>query len=244
MSDAERAPDFRPLYAQVQDLLIERLASGHWRPGDLLPAEPRLAEEFGVSQGTVRKALDRLADRNVVVRRQGKGTYVTSYTPDRALFHFFQLEGDDGERELPSSRVVSRRCGQAGRMECERLGLAEGAGVVRIVRVRSLRGRAVLAERIAVPRDLFPGLEALPEGNLPNTLYALYETEYGVSVVRADERLKAIAADDEDAALLGVALGTPLLEVNRVALSHDQRPVEWRISRCDTRRHSYVASLD
>ena len=244
MSGERRAPDFRPLYAQVQDLLVERLASGHWRPGDLLPSEPRLAEEFGVSQGTVRKALDRLADRNVVVRRQGKGTYVASYTPDRALFHFFHLVADDGERELPESRVVSRRSGRALHLERERLGVAEGAGVVRIVRVRSLRGRAVLAERISVARELFPGLEALAEEDLPNTLYALYESRYGLSVARAEERLKAVEADAEDAALLGLAEGTPLLEIDRVALSYDQRPLEWRVSRCDTRRHHYLSLLD
>lgn len=244
MSSGEAGPDFRPLYAQVQDLLIERLASGHWRAGDLLPAEPRLAEEFGVSQGTVRKALDRLADRNLVVRRQGKGTYVASYTPERALFHFFNLVGDDGGRELPASRLVSRRCGRACRAEQQRLGLASGDQVVRIVRVRSLHACPVLSERIAVPRDLFPGLDTLPEAGLPNTLYALYETAYGISVMRAEERLKAVSADAEDAAHLGVAEGAPLLEVDRVALSHEQRAVEWRVSRCDTRRHHYLSLLD
>lgn len=243
-SGERRAPGFRPLYAQVQDLLVERLASGQWRPGELLPAEPRLAEEFGVSQGTVRKALDRLAERNLVVRRQGKGTYVASYTPDRALFHFFHLVGDDGVRELPASRVLSRRCARAAARECARLGLARGTPVVRIARVRSLRGRPVLSERISVPRDLFPGLESLPEDGLPNTLYALYETEYGISVVRAEERLKAVAADAADAELLGLDEGAPLLEVDRVARSHDGGAVEWRVSRCDTRGRHYLSLLD
>ena len=240
----DRHPDFRPLYAQVHDLLVERLARGHWRAGELLPAEPRLAEEFGVSQGTVRKALDRLADRNMVVRRQGKGTYVASITPDRALFHFFHLVADSGEREMPSSRLVSRRTGRAGALEQRRLALPSGARVLRLVRVRSLRQRPVLVEHITVPRELFPGLDTLPEARVPNTLYALYETEYGVSVVRAEERLKAVAAEDGDADLLGVGPGTPLLEVDRVALSHDHHPVEWRRSRCDTRTHHYLSRLD
>lgn len=244
MSSDDAGPDFRPLYAQVQDLLIERLASGHWRPGDLLPAEPRLAKEFGVSQGTVRKALDRLADRNLLVRRQGKGTYVASYTPERALFHFFNLVGDDGDRQLPLSRLLSRRCGLAGRIEQTRLGLSGGDKVVRIVRVRSLQARPVLSERITVPRELFPGLDTLPEAALPNTLYALYESEYGVSVMRAEERLKAVSADADDAEHLGVPVGSALLEVDRVARGHDQRAVEWRVSRCATTRHHYLSLLD
>jgi GntR family transcriptional regulator len=223
---------------------VERFASGHWRAGELLPAEPRLAEEFGVSQGTVRKALDRLADRNMVVRRQGKGTYVASYTPDRALFHFFNLVSDSDERELPSSRVTSRRSGRAQRIERERLGLASGEAVIRIERVRTLHEQPVLVEHISVPRSLFPGLETLPEEGLPNTLYALYETEYGISVTRAEERLKAVAASSADAVALAVAEGMPLLEVDRVALSHDQRPVEWRVSRCLTEQHHYLSLLD
>src|SRR5258707_13395026 len=85
------APDFRPLYAQVRALMIRRMVRGEWRPGDILPSEGRLAVEFGVSQGTVRKALDEMAAQNLVVRQQGRGTFVAQHSEAHALFHFFHI---------------------------------------------------------------------------------------------------------------------------------------------------------
>ena len=237
----ERAPDFRPLYAQVRDLVLGRLASGEWRPGDLLPSEPRLAEEFGVSQGTVRKALDELSGQNILVRHQGKGTYVATHTPDRALFHFFHLASEDGARVLPESRVISRREGRATRREQEALALDGPAGVIRIVRVRRLGGTPVLAERITVSAERFPGLRAHASDALPNTFYALYEQDYGVAIADAVERLRAVAAEEFEARLLGVEIGAPVLEIERVARTIGEQPVEWRISRCDTSRHHYLS---
>ena len=243
-AEVEQAPGFRPLYAQIRELVMNRLASGQWAPGTLLPAEPRLAQELGVSQGTVRKALDELAAQNLLVRRQGKGTYVASYTPDRALFHFFQIVGDDGVRALPGSRLVSRRTGTATREERDHLGLAAGAPVLRIVRVRELERKPVLVERITVASALFPGLVETPREQIPNTLYALYERAYGVSVTRAVEQLRAVVADAEDARLLGLAPGAPLLQIERTAYGHAGNPVERRCSRCDTRRHHYLNTLE
>ena len=69
-------PDFRPLYVQVMEIISKRIEKGEWGPGEVLPAEPKFAEELGVSQGTVRKALDNIARKKIVVRRQGRGTFV------------------------------------------------------------------------------------------------------------------------------------------------------------------------
>jgi GntR family transcriptional regulator len=111
----ETAPDFRPLYAQVKELLIRRLVEGRWRPGDALPAETSLAVELGVSQGTVRKALDEMAAANLLERRQGKGTFVARHSRQRSLFHFFHIVGEDGRKELPSSRILQMRSRAATR---------------------------------------------------------------------------------------------------------------------------------
>lgn len=237
----DATPKAQPLYAQVKALLIERLIAGIWRPGELLPSEFQLADEFGVSQGTVRKALDELTADNVVVRRQGRGTFVAEHDDHRALFHFFHLVGPDGERRLPESRLVSVRKGLAGRIEAGRLGIGRGAPVIRIRRVRSLDKQPAIAETIAVPQKLFPDLADIRE--MPNTLYDLYETRYGITIARAVERLAAVAADARDAKLLGVAPGEPLLEIDRTALALDGNPVEWRISRCLTATHHYRVEL-
>jgi len=236
------APDFRPLYVQVKDLVVRRMVAGEWKPGEALPSEQGLAAEFRVSQGTVRKALDELAQQNLVERRQGKGTFVAAHTPERALFHFFHIVDDRGDRALPDSRVLRHRTARASRAEAARLGLAAGDPVIRIERLRLLGGRPAIHERITLPAGLFPGFDpaAMP---LPNELYLHYERVHGVTVARAVERLKAVAASAEEARALGLAPGAPLLEIDRLATTLDGRPVEWRLSRCDTADHHYLSEI-
>ncbi len=237
------APGFRPLYAQVKDLLVRRLVAGAWRPGEALPSEFSLAAEFKVSQGTVRKALDELAAQNVVVRQQGKGTFVATHTPQRALFHFFHLVGDNGARAMPSHRVLSLRNAKATKSESDRLKVKAGGPVIRLNRLRQLGGRTAIVERIVLPGGHFPGLVERMGDELPNEVYRYYEEIYGVTVARAAERLKAVAATAEDARWLGLRPGAPLLEIDRIAYGLDDRPVELRVSRCDTARHHYVSEI-
>lgn len=237
-------PEFRPLYSQIKALLIKRLAAREWRPGDALPSETALAQEYGVSQGTLRKALNALEAERLVERRQGKGTFVAKHSAARSLFQFFHLVGEGGERQLPESRALNCRGGIATRAECEALALEAGAAVTRIQRVRHLDGQPVISESISVPSALFPGLRERAPEEVPNTLYELYESRYGVVVVRAQERLRAVAAGEREATLLGVAAATPLLEVDRIALNIEKRPVEWRVSRCHTAHHFYLTDLD
>jgi len=237
----EDTPKAQPLYAQVKALMMQRLIAGQWRPGEMLPSEFQLADQFGVSQGTVRKALDELAAENVLVRRQGRGTFVAEHDDHRALFHFFHLVGPDGERRLPESRFISVRKGLANRLEAGRLALGRGAPVIRIRRLRLLDGRPVIAETIAVPQRLFPDLADIRD--VPNTLYDLYERRYGITIARAVERLAAVAADERSAELLDIPPGAPLLEIDRTALALDGAPVEWRVSRCLTESHHYRVEL-
>ncbi len=238
------SPGPRPLYAQVVEMLLHRLADGHWRPGERLPSEFALAAEFGVSQGTVRKALDRLAARRLVERRQGSGTFVTRLTREHALLHFFHLVDADGVRHAPTSEVRARSSGVARPAERARLGLVPGERVVRIRRVRAFDQVPAIAERISVPAALFPGLESLSRAAVPNMLYEFYEAEHGVTVAAARERLRATGADEESAVALGLAVGAPLLEIDRVALDMQRRAVEWRVSLCDTRAVYYESRLE
>jgi GntR family transcriptional regulator len=242
-SDSEivETPRAQPLYAQVKALIMQRLIANRWRPGEMLPSEFQLADEFGVSQGTVRKALDALAAENVVVRRQGRGTFVAEHDDHRALFHFFHLFGPDGERRLPVSRLNLVRKGLAGRLEAEQLDIGRGETVVRIRRTRLLEGRPAISETIVLPHALFADLAEIRD--LPNTLYDLYERRYGVTIAHAVERLAAVAADEREAKLFDIAPGAPLLEIDRTAHALDGAPVEWRVSRCLTSTHHYRVEL-
>jgi GntR family transcriptional regulator len=235
------APGSRPLYAQVRDILMARIGSGAWRPGEALPSEQELGRELGVSQGTVRKALDALASERIVVRRQGSGTFVHEQTAEDVLFRYFQIFDEDGRQIRPEGEGGEVAEGSATRAEAARLGLEAGQQVIRLVRVRCHVGRPLAAETIVVPAALFPGLARLRP--MPGTLYDLFQRRFGVTVARADERLTAVAAAARIAERLRVPAGTPLLRIDRTAFSLGERPVEWRISFCHLAGAHYRSQL-
>ena len=235
------SPHYRPLYRQVYDFLVRQIAEGVWRPAEALPSEQALAEKLRVSQGTVRKALDALAVEKLVERRQGKGTYVAEHTQERALFRFFHLAEPGGERTYPTSADETTRRRQARPAEARKLHLDRGAQVVEISRTRLIGGKPAVLERSVLPVALFPDIDR--RRPLPNALYALYQQEYGVNIVSAEEELRADAATREDARLLGLKPGDPLLHIERVAIALDGKRVEWRVSRCNTTHLVYAVTL-
>ncbi|HSK40712.1 MAG TPA: GntR family transcriptional regulator [Arenibaculum sp.] len=235
--------DFRPLYTQVRDMMVGRIGSGAWKPGEMIPSEFQLAAEFGVSQGTVRKALIEMEQRKLVVRRQGRGTYVSQHSSQQALFHFFRIVDRDGVKELPTSVVVEHRTKRASKEEAASLGLAPRAAVHFVMRVRHLRGRPVIIERIILPTAVFRDLD-LPIGEeMAEELYVLYQRNHGVTIVRADERIAAVVADEADARFLEIAAGAPLLEISRIASDVQGNPVELRSSRVDTADFRYSCRI-
>ena len=239
-AESRAALGFRPLYRQVKDVLVRRIADGVWAAGGVLPSEPDIAADLGVSHGTVRKALDELAAENLVVRRQGKGTFVARHDEARILFQFFKLIPDTGERRFPDSRILGVETRDADAAAARVLALRKGAKVVVLERVRSLAERICIVERIVLPRTLFPAIE---RRELPNNLYELYRSEFGVTIARATERLKAVAATRREAKHLDVAVGAPLLAIDRTALAIDGAPVEWRVSLCRTDAFHYLSDL-
>lgn len=237
----DSAPQYRPLYSQVYETLVKQIAEGVWKPGQVLPSEQALAAQLGVSQGTVRKALDALAIDKVIDRRQGKGTFVAELTQERALFRFFRLTRPDGARAVPTSgdEVVKRRRAKATELEVLQLG-AE-AEVIEIVRTRFVDEVPIAHERIVIPQAMFPDLDR--HAPLPNALYGLYQLQYGVGITSTEEKLRADVARKEDTRRLGVPAGAPLLQVERVALAMNGKRVEWRLSRCDTSTLVYAVTL-
>jgi GntR family transcriptional regulator len=232
---------YRPLYRQVKELLMQRLSDSTWSPGQLLPSEPEIAAGLGVSPGTVRKALDEMSAESLVIRRQGRGTFVARHDEERILFQFFRLIPDSGERRFPEGHTISVAVAKAADDVAARLGLAPRATVIAIERVRLLDGRPCIHERIVLPRSLFPGIER--HKDLPNNLYAYYSAQFGVTIARGTERLKAVAADARQAQLLGARTGQPMLQVERVAFGVDGTPAEWRVSVCHTEQAHYLSEL-
>jgi GntR family transcriptional regulator len=229
----------RPLYVRVYNELLERIRSGHWKPGQLIPNEFEIAAEFRVSQGTARKAIGALAVENLLVRRQGRGTFVFEHTPDDIMFRFFNLFEDSGARIMPDSRSTRRVLAKANRAERKALILPGNARVVRIDRLRTRNRKPFITEVIVLPEATFPGLASLDE--IPDTFYDMFQKSYGVLVTRTDERLTAVAADTKAARELDIPVGTPLIKIDRIAFTLDDQPVEWRVSLCHLKRAHYLA---
>ncbi|HEX7465094.1 MAG TPA: GntR family transcriptional regulator [Usitatibacter sp.] len=231
------------LYEQVRARLIEGISAGEWRAGAAIPTEAALAAGFGVAIGTVRKAVDSLVAEQALVRRQGKGTFVTAHDGSRLLFHFFHIVARDGAKVYPEVRTVSFRRDRADAAAAQALGIAPADKVIRIRNLLSLAGAAALVDDITLPAELYPGLTERIFLARGNTIYHLYQSRYGINVLRTDERLRAVLAAREDAQLLAVPVGAPLLEIRRVALTFRDRPVELRLSRVNTARHDYHNTL-
>lgn len=240
-----------PLYRQARRELQRVIESGRLRPGDVLPAEAVIAQAFGVSIGTLRKGVDELVHEHVLVRRQGKGTFVALHSDERFMFQFFHVEPREDfaapdaprRREYPQVDCVGFARGRADEVEAGALRIRPGDAVLRIDNRLSLAGRAVEHDRLVVATQLFKGLTERRFLERPGTIYHLYQTDHGITVLRARERARATAAGREAARILGVAMGRPVLEVHRVALTFGDRPVEYRVSTIDTAAHDYVSVL-
>lgn len=239
------SPTFSPLYRQIKSLILQGLEAGEWRPGEAIPSETELALRFGVSQGTVRKAIDEMAAENLLIRRQGKGTYVASHNDaeQRAKFRFLRLVPESGKLDSPQSTPLECWRAKAGQEASRILGIKIGAPITIIRRLLKFSSKPVVIDEIYLPGEEFIGLSLEMLQEHQGSFYGLLESQFGVRMIRAEERLRAVAADRANAALLGVAEGTPLLSVERVSYTYGDRPVEWRRGLYLTTEHYYQNEL-
>jgi GntR family transcriptional regulator len=232
-----------PLYKGVQRALMEQLASGELRPGQLIPSERQLATEFNVSIGTLRKAIDELVENRILIRQQGKGTYVTAHDRERLLFYFFHIVPQQGIKSYPMVEAVFFKKSVADAEAALRLGLSVNAPTLHIRNKLSLEDKAVSVDDITLDQVRFEKLNAPMFKERPNTIYKLYQDTFGITVVRTEERLRAEAASEEHAKLLKIKTGAPVLVIRRTAFDMRDEPVELRISTVNTVAHEYFAEL-
>jgi GntR family transcriptional regulator len=232
-----------PLYRAVKRALLASIESGRYAAGKPLPSEAVLAETFGVSVGTLRHGVDELVAEHILVRRQGRGTFVALHSDDRSLFRFFHVERGDGLRESPQVELVSFERVRLDEDPADMLGVKAGEPALQIDNRLLLQGRAVIHDRLLLPALLFKGLTEKRFRERASTIYHLYQTEFGITVTHAEERARAVAADRLATRMLGLAQGTPVMQVRRVALTFGEKPVEYRVSTINTAQHEYVRSL-
>ncbi len=231
------------LYRAVKRALLQAIEDGRLAPGAALANETTLAIEFGVSIGTLRQAVGELVAEHILVRRQGRGTFVATHSNERFLFQFFHLERSDGHREAPTVDLIAFDRGSLDDEAAQALDRRVGEAAFLIENRLLLQGRAVVHDRIALPASLFRGLTEKRLRDRPGTLYRLYQDQFAITVVRALERARAAAADRTTARVLGVAPGTPMLQVRRTAFTFGDKPVEYRLSNMHTAVHDYVQTL-
>lgn len=228
-----------PLYLEVRRRIAEAIRIGEWRPGEPIPTEKHLCERFGVSMGTLRKAVDELTAAGVLVRQQGRGTFVTRHSQDRYLFSFFHLVGHDGHKEYPEVRILGLKKTVADDFAAQLLSSTPGAPLFQISNLLSLQGKVVSIDEINLPVALFPELDEQRLRARKATLYQMYQDEFGIVVVRTAERVRASAATARQAKLLDTVPGAPLLQIIRVAYSFQDQPLELRYTYVDTRHCEY-----
>jgi GntR family transcriptional regulator len=244
---ASSTPAFSPLYQQIKGLILNSLRAGEWKPGEGIPSEMDLAARFRVSQGTVRKAIDELAAENLLLRRQGKGTFVATHAEQQVQFRFLKLVPDSGTRgsEGPAQRdIIECRRARASADVARALALRSGDTVLQIRRVLSFGGTPIILEDIWLPAAPFKGLTAERLSNYQGPMYALFETEFNVRMVRAEEKIRAIPAQEIHVSLLKVKQDTPLLSVERVAYTYRDEPMELRRGCYRTDTHYYHNTMN
>ncbi|CAN1544783.1 PhnF Transcriptional regulators [Burkholderiaceae bacterium] len=243
-SETSTAAAFSPLYQQIKALLVKSLDAGEWKPGESIPSEIELAARFQVSQGTVRKAVDELAGQNILLRRQGKGTFVATHREPRVRFRFLRLAPNEGAPEPAQSKVLDCRRIRANAEIARALEIKSGDPVVAIRRMLSFSDIPTVIDDIYLPGALFKGLTADLLNDYSGPLYGLFESEFGISMVRADEKLRAVVAPDDIAHALGLAASIALLCVERISFTYGNRPVELRIGHYVTNEYYYRNSLN
>ena len=171
---------------------MQSLQMGEWKPGDPIPSEFELAARYKVSQGTVRKAIDELAKSHLLVRRQGKGTFVATHAEQHVQFRFLKLKPDNGDITPAQRLIVDCKRLKAPAHVAKTLGLASGDPVFQVRRVLSFDGTPTIYEDIWLPGAPFSGLTAERLSSDTGPMYALFETEFGIRMVKAQERLRAV----------------------------------------------------
>ncbi len=240
-------PAFSPLYQQIKALILRSLQTGEWKPAEAIPSEMELAARFRVSQGTVRKAIDELAADNLLVRRQGKGTFVATHAERHVQYRFLKLVPDNGDvnTEGPAQRSI---------VECKRvrssadvaraLALRSGDAVLQVRRILSFGGVPTILEDLWLPGQAFKGLTAEQMAEYHGATYAMFELDFGIRMVRAEEKIRAVCADQEQATLLRVPTNEPLLSVERTAYTYNDTPMELRRGLYRTDTHHYRNALN
>lgn len=227
----------RPLYLLARDALVQRIVTGAWGPGFSLPNEHDLAAELGISVGTVRKALDHLEEERIILRKQGRGTFVADHSSSELAIRFSNIRDPYGNHIHGLIGWSEWSQGGATPEEAARLRIPDDSKVLRVNRVRTYHNHAFAWDACVLPAATF---SALPADLGKYRITALAQANR-VLLSKAEETVRADLASARDAELLSVVVGKPILVLDRVVLTNAGRVVEWRVARCNLQEKRYIA---
>lgn len=231
-------------YGKLALALRDRILQGEWAPGEVIPAESTLAQSYGVALGTIRQALSLLVEDGVLQRRHGKGTFVTKGVDGASMMRFFRFRGvDDGSSTTPHSRILASRLRSASVQESQALGLAHGAQVLQVERLRSLGAEPCLLETIVLPLPLFGALADSDTDGWDDLLYPMYQQRCGVVIQKTQDSLSFSQLNASQAKRLKLAASHPCVLVERQAFDMAGRCVELRTTRGDAFSFKYTAQV-
>ena len=233
-----------PLYAEVKKKITQSLIQGEWGPGEAIPSEIELANTYDVSQGTVRKAIDDLSAESILVRRQGKGTYVATHNEENIQLRFLRLTSNFGLKEKLDNQLISFSKEKASNKLAKILNINPASIIISITRILTFNEKPLILDVIKIPAQSFRGLTAKMVVEKKGSMYRMYEADFGVRMLRADEKIKAIIANSESTSLLNLKENSPLLSIERISYTYDNKPLEWRLGLCVTDNHFYRSELD
>lgn len=232
-----------PRYLSVKQSLVDLIREREWKFGQSIPSEPLLARRFGVSIGTIRHAVTELVAENVLVREQGRGTFVTSHTRDHMLDVFFHIVDEDGHKQLPETEILDFRHARMDARTAAQLGTHAGSAAVRVQNLLRLGGKPVILDEIWLPADKFQGINEYMFCHRDGTLFGLYQQNFGYTVVRCNESLQAVVADARTCEHLQLRAPAAVMRIVRTAYAHKDVPVETRVRLVDTRVLRYLSIL-
>ena len=230
-------------YQKVKLSIVQALNQKRWAFNEAIPSEPLLAKKYKVSIGTIRRAIDELVSEKILVREQGRGTFVISHTVDYMLNVFFRLESKTGKRELPSSTLLEFKKVKPSIVVANYLKLSADEKIYKIRALLKFNETPAIIDEIHLPVKFFPNLAPSYFSERTGTLYKLFQEEYGITVVKIHETIEAKLATDADAILLKQNKCNPLLKIIRVAYTYKNLPVDLRIRLVDANNYRYFNTL-
>lgn len=233
----------QPLYRSVRDQIVEGLVRREWRPGDAMPSERQLAARYGVGISTIRAAIGELETSNVLIRMQGKGTFVAQHGARENRYRFFNVVRNSGVKEPFHRELLSLKREKADARSAAALQLPAGPRSLEVfkarIRLEALKEPFAVAD-LTVSAQRFPGLDAngIPDGE--GSLYSLYQATYGVNVIKVVEQFVAVMPPATIVRMLKLPQGEPVLEIRRVAYTFNDEPVELRATWVRTKHCHYM----